>query len=161
MEESSVRNASIKGKPGALKTYQEDGNTLVSCDDALEWLKGRKGFVPTTLRQDLGEVDLRTHSFTTLYEMDDFIHARFKTLGVLAEGVAKQLKISLKVAKGLHGLYFTEGGSQDPVALGRLAKLLDVQADVFVLRVQETANQEQARKIRKALAELASAREAK
>lgn len=158
MEESSVRNASVKGKAGALKTFQDDGNTLVTCEDALEWLKGRKGFVPTSYRDKLGEIDLTVHSFASLHEIDDYMDARLKALGLKPENVARRMKTSHKAAKIFFGLYFAEEGSRDPLALERLANLLAVSTEVFVLRVQEAANQDEARKIRKALAELTAAK---
>lgn len=160
MEESSVRNAAVKGKAGALKTFQEDGSTLVAREDALEWLKGRKGFVPTTFRDELGEIDLVSHSFATLNEVDEFMDARLKTLGFTPERLAKRMKVSPKSmnVKSMFGLYFADGGARDQEALERLAGLLNISADVFVLRVRETINLEEARGIRRALAELTAAK---
>jgi hypothetical protein len=156
MEETSVRNAAVKGKPGALRTYQEDGNTLVTRGDALEWLKGRKGFTPTTRRHELGEVDLRTQSFDSLFDVDDYIVARLKTLGLTPALVAKKLSIDDKTAKQLFTGYFGDGGKRDDSFLRQLAYVLNVPPGYFVTHIFMAANRDEARALRKMLEDMKS-----
>lgn len=47
MDERSVRNAANPRLPNPLRTQQVGSRTLVSPEDALEWLRRRRGFTPT------------------------------------------------------------------------------------------------------------------
>ena len=74
MDERSVRNAANPKNSNPLKTFRQvDGSTMVTRDDATEWLTGRRSYKPTTFIDESGERDLEHDGFKDLLNLGLYI----------------------------------------------------------------------------------------
>ncbi len=151
MEEMSIRAAANPKRVNALKTYSDQGNTRITRDVAKAWLQSKGRYLPVTLVNSTAPVDLARQRFATVHAFRTMIDTQYERLLAEAKS-ARRAAAQLKTA----GLVWEFGqvwrlGPADVVApdfrdestVRALAAVLDVPADLLVLRAREAfASQE-------------------
>lgn len=83
----SVRNAATKGFQDPLKTRLVNGQSMVKAKDAREWLRRRRGFVPTA-NPELLPVPLPATGFTSGADVAAFMERRLASLRINEQDLA-------------------------------------------------------------------------
>ncbi len=87
LDERTVRNAASKSGKGRLRTYSQDGKTLVRSETAYAWLSSKRGFVPTAIVDDKGSSD--PMDITNVNGFMKFLHWKRESLGINVEDLVK------------------------------------------------------------------------
>jgi hypothetical protein len=154
MEERSVRNAaSGKSRPDLLKTTILDGDRFVAPEDALEWLKDRRGFNQTQRKGHLVDFDISSRAFDGAWEAADFIRQRLAAADLPPERVAQTLGLDMKTGD-LEPRLRDLGFLSDPGTTLRLAELIGVNGNLLALRLNECRTNEQLQSLRRSIATL-------
>ncbi|TCS32917.1 hypothetical protein EDC30_11928 [Paucimonas lemoignei] len=132
MDEKSVRNAANPKHKNHLKTFNHGSRTYVTAEDALAWLKERRGFKPTVYIPQDAERNLTTSGFLSLADFGAYLLAQRKESGLTPQQVVKAVA---NPAMTLEALATMEKGEQihfDRTAFIALAKALQLNVKTFV-----------------------------
>ena len=95
MQEKSVRNALTATGDGQLNLHicpdYASHLEFVDNDEARRWLSLRRGFVPTNFKEMSAVAGEHPESLNTLFELGNYIHERWTSLGKIPETVIKEL----------------------------------------------------------------------
>jgi hypothetical protein len=152
MEEMSIRSAANPKRPNPLKTYTEDGRTLISREVAKEWLISKGRYVPITKSWSLGTPDLVNIQFADMYHLQVVVQGRMNTLVQSAGGngiLGKIAAIGLPLRDG--NINLGEKQLRDTRQMVHLAEILEIDPDRFALRCLETVTRAELQFIERAL----------
>ena len=162
MEEMSIRAAANPKRANTLQTYSDQGNTRIAIDVAKAWLQSKGRYVDVTLVDSTAPVDLTRQRFTTVDAFRTMIDTQYERL-LSDEKFAQRAPAHLQAA----GLFWESGhvwqlGALDLVApdfadeetLRALANVLDLPADLLVLRALEAIASQQLARVQRQLEEV-------
>lgn len=156
MEEMSIRAAANPKRSNPLKTVSTDQGTRIDISVAMEWLKAKGRYLPITNVWSQSDIRLETTRFDRLDTLDGALQARYRSL--CSEGRREELdavlaEAKIQTAQGWPGPFIdmTEQEFQDENKLLTLARVLELPAELLVLRVKETLAHESLRSIESAL----------
>lgn len=158
MEEMSIRAAANPKRANPLRTH-EDSGTRIAFDVAKSWLQSKGRYVPITRYRSTSDIDLANYQFTSSAALIDALEARrdyvctrdgeealnerLATLGISEE----------KTSTHTHWDAIKHNLRNESL-MRALAAILELPADLLVLRVQETLAIEQLSQIERQLREI-------
>lgn len=158
MEEMSVRTAASRKGPNQLPTYKEDGRTLVKVEDAKAWLKAKGRYVEVTHRGDGSALQLEQARFGTLQDLVNALHVHLQHISSNAaarQGMVARLS-DLCEAHGFgYAFELTREHTRDQALLRKMAPILGLPEDLFVLRAQQAALSEELAEVDQAIRAIA------
>lgn len=163
MEEMSIRAAANRKRGAkALQTHIDDGGTRIAFDVAKTWLQSKERYVTITRYWSAGEVDLAKRRFTSPAALIDALNARREMIAARdgAEILGNRLaRLGIPVEQGVDRNFWNidEPNSHDESLMRNLAELLDLHADLLVLRIRETLAIQQLSQIERQLREATAA----
>jgi hypothetical protein len=147
MEEMSIRAAANKKRVNPLKTHALDGGTRIAVDVAKDWLRSKGRYVPIEIYRSAGNVDLSKRGFADYQDLWHALNARCLMiadrdgLDLVKEKLAV---LNLRLAPGVSDyLDIDDAAYANEPLIRLLADLLELPADLLVLRCKETVANEQ------------------
>lgn len=147
MEEMSIRAAANPKRANPLKTHTSDVGTRIAIDVAKEWLTSKGRYLPIEIYRSAGNVDLSKRGFADYQDLWHALNARCLMiadrdgLDLVKEKLAA---LHLRLAPGISEYLEIEDAAYANEPLIRLlADLLELPADLLVLRCKETVANEQ------------------
>jgi hypothetical protein len=158
MEEMSIRAAANPKRQSPLKTITTDHGTRIEIDVAKDWLISKGRYVPIANVWSAAEINLTKVRFETYAALDSALQSRYRSFCNERgrDGLDTELsQANINTGKGLDGplLDLSPEDYQHEDKMRVLARVLELPADLLILRVQETAAQENLRQIERALRE--------
>jgi hypothetical protein len=164
MEEMSIRAAANPRRANPLTTKTEEGRTRISIDVAKAWLKSKSRYVPITRRWSSGEIDLVGRRFTGIDALCAALETRCAFL-TLRDGRRDELDRQL-VELGIivhrspdsmqNSLSLEKAHCLNGDLMRQLAAILELPADLLVLRAREAVASEELSAVERELRVLAN-----
>lgn len=147
MEEMSIRAAANPKRANPLKTYNEEGRTRITREDAKTWLKTKGCYIPVTRYWSAGEVDLQKRRFQHPFDLYKALEQRRRALLTRLETNTLDpalLAAGVQLSKDHNGEQALSEWQimprfDDAAFMTTLAELLDLPAPWLVLRAREVA----------------------
>jgi len=142
MEEMSVRTAISRKGPTQLRTYKQDGRTLVRSEDARAWLKAKGKYLPITREWSGQQLRLEKTKFANLFQLNGALHQQMLHLSGVAGSAPKELEARLRSIYEAHGHGDVFGVMDDVQAkdaklMTAVAQALSLPPQLLVLRAQQ------------------------
>ena len=145
LDERTVRNATSKNAPNRLETALDGSTICIPRLAAIEWLKNKRGFVPSTFgKASFGYDFLQRNSFVNASQAGEFIRIKRDELNLdqtalsKASGVSKEDISNLESGKiGINEKEFI-----------RIGEALGLNAEDFALRMLEVVKEEELQSLR-------------
>lgn len=157
MEEKSIRAASnkVQKRANPLDTYSTENGTRIALDVAKAWLQSKNRYVPIKLRWSSAEMDLAKTRFSNTMELHQALNARLQTRCQRngEHDVMSQLKAELGVESPMS---ITDEHYVTPDCMRKLAAILELPADLLVLRCREAVIREALADVERALKQVLS-----
>ena len=136
----SVRNATGKNAPNRLETTVINSKIYVPRAEAISWLSGKRGFVPTRVGEEFAAQAVLDDEFTTSAEAGDFVRKCRERAGLTVAALVAAAKTNLTD----EGLLALEGGDipDDEVSLAELGAALGLGGQLFALRMLQARSQQ-------------------
>lgn len=149
MDIRSVRNAA-SAKSDPLKTYNESGRTFIAKDDAIAWLKSRRGFKPTVVFNP-GSDDIDVPTFLSQKTVGDFVKKRRKEMKLGPKELCGRTEEQNSLDE--ETLNQVESGklSFSPSTWLTLANALGVNGEAFAYNVLKAIQREELEQVRAAI----------
>lgn len=144
MEEMSIRAAANPKRTTPLKTYNDQGRTRIALDVAKSWLESKGRYLPIVQVNSTAAVDLTKQRFGSIHAFRNMVDEQYERL-LSDEKTATRAANKLKAA-GLiwkHGQVWRPGSPDlepdfaDEGTASALANVLDLPADLLILRARE------------------------
>jgi len=159
MEEMSIRAAANPKRPNPLRTITTDQGTRIEIEVAKEWLKSKGRYIPITDTWSAVEINLAKVRFETFSALEGALQARYRSLCSKhgREGLdAAFAQTNIKTTHGAVGpvLDLSPENYHNDDQIRVIARVLELPAELLVLRVKETLAKENLRLIERALREV-------
>lgn len=158
MEEMSIRASANPKRQNPLKTITTEHGTRVEIGVAKAWLQSKGRYIPISDIWTAGEIDLVKYRFEDYGALDGTLQARYRLFcnerdrkGLDAEFAAANITTKNGVAGPILDLSVNDYHNEEQIRV--VARVLELPAELLVLRVKETLAQENLRLIERALRE--------
>lgn len=165
MEEMSIRAAANPKRATPLKTYNDQGRTRIALDVAKSWLESKGRYLPIVRVNSTAAVDLTKQRFASVHAFRNMIDEQYVRLlsdDNTATRVARKLKAAGLIWKDGQvwrpGPRDLEPDFADEGTASALANVLDLPADLLVLRAREAIATEQLARTQRQLEQALKAR---
>lgn len=146
LEEMSVRTAASRKGPNQLITQKNaKGRTIVSREQAKNWLQARGKYFVVTRETEALRLDLASTSFANLVLLSNALYEQCSGLAIKRAKPDLDRKVGVLFAKhGFNANWCLNDGAEacEPL-LRELATLLELPVELFLLRVKESALRDQ------------------
>jgi hypothetical protein len=136
----SVRNATGKNAPNRLETTVINSKIYIPRTEAISWLNGKRGFVPTRVGEQFTAIAVLDDEFTTSAEAGDFVRKCRERADLTVAALVTAAKTNLKE----EDLIALEGGAipEDEASLIALGDALGLGGQLFALRLLQARSQQ-------------------
>lgn len=152
MEEKSIRAASnkVQKRANPLDTYSTESGTRIALDVAKAWLQSKNRYVPIKLRWSSAEIDLARTRFNNTKELHQALNARMQTR--CQRDGEHVVMAQFKARLGVESLVsITDEHYMDAERMRKLGDVLELPADLLVLRCREAVTREALADVERAL----------
>jgi len=144
MEETTIRAMISRKNAGALVHHKEDGRTLFKPEVVREWLQEKGKLMPITYGRPGDELNLSTVEFKSLNAFVEACSLRLFTLDrKQGDSNAISQKVKVLLGKDANDLSLDLQMLRNEPLMKELASLLESPPELFALRAQQVALQEE------------------